>query len=1402
MVITLQKLQIHPIGRLGQTIGLSAIASLGVLLSATTAHAQNITGANDGVGTVVDQTGQTYDITGGSISGDGANLFHSFQDFNLTTVETANFAIDPTIQNILGRIGGGQASIINGVLQITGGSANLYLINPAGVFFGANAVLNLPASLTVTTADGVGFDQGWFPVGGDADYQALVGTPHSFVFSSIEPGSIINQGELTVGTGQHLRLLGGTVVNTGTLTAPAGEITVVAVAGEQWLRLGVEDSLLSFDLLPLDQATALQAAGTETLTPLSLVSLLSNNPLNHATSLNVDADGNIVLGGATLTVAAGTAIASGELNATNAGQIAVLGDQVALIGAALDVSNHHDGGNIRIGGDFQGQGLVPNAEQTYIDANTVLEASARDSGSGGRVIIWADDTTQFYGNILATAGIEAGDGGFVEVSGHENLIFRGDVDLSSPQGEIGTLLLDPRNIRIISGSGGADDTNLPMIPFGLDPNDRFTISEVALESLGGNADIELQATNNIVIQDLADNALEFAGGTGSITFTADADGDGSGTFRLLDPLNDVILTNGRDLTISAGAPNTGLFSIQVGNIDTDGGDINFQATDGNIIARRVTSRGGDIEVEADVGSITTLEITSSGDAGAGNLTLLARDDISIQRVTANSDSAFEGGSVFIESTMGRIIAQVIETSSTGSTAGNVDLLAQGSITTLDIFSSGAVAGGSVSLQSERGAVNAEIIGTFSDGGRSGDVSIIAERDITTQDIRSNGELEGGDITLQSDGGTVNSGVIQSLSEGDAGDIDIVADGDVLTGEINSSGRDRGGDVHIISVQGQILADGFLNSFSEAGTAGSVSLQATGNIGTSEINSEGRFAGGDIQVTSDIGSITVRGLLDSFSPEGDGGSINLFGRGDILAGDISTFGAQRSGSVQITSTNGSITTLDITTSAIFGASGAVTLFANGDISTGDITTSGLVSGDINITSVNGVVDTGELFTTTGVIEVRDIYGPQGIEFRVTQLDGNSDAAIEALSDLEAQRAQEFSDYFGQDLSAAELTPVEVQQILKDIRTQTGNHTAIVYMSSPQSSTRAGGDPQPLEWLIFTADADPVRITMPLVTAADLEATIADFRNNLFTSLRRRSTSYLEPSQQLYDWLIYPLETVLGPEALDTVLFSMDGGLRSLPLAALHDGEQFLVEKYSLGSVPSISLMSSEYKPLAGGNVLAMGASVFKELAPLPAVPAEVEAITNLWPGESFLNESFTRENLLQQRQQTPYEIIHLATHAEFKSGTAENSYIQLWDDKLRLSELSHLGWDNPTVELLVLSACQTAVGDPNAEMGFAGLSVVSGVRSAVASLWSVSDAGTLALMAEFYDQLTQSPVKAEALRQAQLAMLNGEVRIEQNHLARGIGVQALALPPDVAALNGADLSHPYYWSGFTMIGSPW
>ncbi len=279
----------------------------------------------------------------------------------------------------------------------------------------------------------------------------------------------------------------------------------------------------------------------------------------------------------TLSLSGSNVATTGNLTAP-AGRVEVLGTEtVALLeDATIDVSAPAGGGTVLIGGDFQGRGVVPNAKRTYVGDNVTINADALTNGNGGKVIVWADEVTGFYGNISARGGIDSGNGGLVEVSGKEHLIFRGNVNTSAVNGLPGILLLDPTNITIADGRGdeagdgtdsfagnnsGVEGSILTASLSEIEDTAPTTIYESELEGLSGNTNIVLQATNDITLQDLSDDGLELATGAGVIVFSADADRDGVGDFVMEDNVADTIFTNGRDIAISGA-------SLTIGNIDT------------------------------------------------------------------------------------------------------------------------------------------------------------------------------------------------------------------------------------------------------------------------------------------------------------------------------------------------------------------------------------------------------------------------------------------------------------------------------------------------------------------------------------------------------------------------------------------------------------------------------------------------------------------------------------------------------------------------------------------------------------------------------------------------------------------------------------------------------------------
>ena len=395
-------------------------------------------------------------------------------------------------------------------------------------------------------------------------------------------------------------------------------------------------------------------------------------------------------------------------------------------------------------------------------------------------------------------------------------------------------------------------------------------------------------------------------------------------------------------------------------------------------------------------------------------------------------------------------------------------------------------------------------------------------------------------------------------------------------------------------------------------------------------------------------------------------------------------------------------------------------------------------------------------------------------------------------MEQRLEAEYETYFGEDLAEVTQSSDAIAATLARIGNETDTTPAVLWATPREDS---------LNLVLITPNGEPIVRDLNDVSRERLEKTTAQFYRHIS---RPSNNAYMPAARKLYDWLIGTYEDeFLTPAGVDTLLFCFSDGLRGLAVPALHDGERFLVEKYNTARIPAFNLIDLNYTPIEPGNLLAMGASEFAELAPLPAVPIELSNIVwqlrtaggenRSWEDRSLLNQSFTLEyfNTLLGRQS--YDIVHLATHAEFKPGSPDNSYIQLWDQRLTLQEMSNLDWQLPSLELLVLSACETAVGDSNAELGFAGLALRAGVKSAVASLWDVSDAGTLALMSEFYHHIPQSATKAEALRQAQLNLLRGKTE----------AIDISRLPKAFGAVQSADvLSHPFYWAGFSLISSPW
>jgi CHAT domain-containing protein len=300
----------------------------------------------------------------------------------------------------------------------------------------------------------------------------------------------------------------------------------------------------------------------------------------------------------------------------------------------------------------------------------------------------------------------------------------------------------------------------------------------------------------------------------------------------------------------------------------------------------------------------------------------------------------------------------------------------------------------------------------------------------------------------------------------------------------------------------------------------------------------------------------------------------------------------------------------------------------------------------------------------------------------------------------------------------------------------------------------------------------------VTQRKVEETVDKLQEKLLVS--ERLDKYIKETQNsskpIYSWLINPFESQLKQSGIKTLVFVLDGALQNIPMAVLWDGEKYLVEDYAI----ALSREPQLLEPLALSKeklkILAFGLSQSRQgFSPLQNVEQELEEI----PAEvTLLNKKFTSTALQKEINARPFSIVHLATHGQFSSDP-EETFIVTWDKKIKVNELSEVLESRTTslptpIELLVLSACETAAGDNRATLGLAGISVRAGTRSTLATLWSVNDVSTRGFISELYKELIapeSTITKAEAIQKIQKKFLESR-----------------------------DYKHPYHWAPFVLVGN--
>ncbi|NEQ97433.1 MAG: filamentous hemagglutinin N-terminal domain-containing protein, partial [Cyanothece sp. SIO2G6] len=683
----------------------------------------------------------------------------------------------------------------------------------------------------------------------------------------------------------------------------------------------------------------------------------------------------------TLTLSGNTVMNSGSITVPG-GQVEVLGDRVALIDdAVIDVSGESGGGTALVGGNYQGEGPQHNALRTYVGPNATINADAVTSGDGGNVIVWADDITRFYGDISAQGGSVAGDGGFVEVSGLQNLVFQGNVNLNTVDGTIGTLLLDPVNITIANGNGGTDDAQLdPGTPdagdlegqiFADEGPDETTISENKLEGLNGDANVILQASGNITLEDLADDALTFTAGNGTIEFNA------GGTFEMEDvgagdDTPDQIVTNGRNIFISGNSITLGVLDAGNGDIDLTANQINLNAdvtADDQIYNGAVLTDDNNITLTAD-----GIDFVNSV-SGTGILTLqpsVAGRDITIGGTINNTNNVLE-----LTQTDVNALQDGFERITIGRDDGTGRITLAGNLTFND----------PVELRSPNGTNNNNRITT------NGVIQFTApELDIdSSRDIAlDNAVLNIAGTTTLSSGRDID---LNNPNNNFVGDVVINAARDVTLSDVDSVNLGNASFRRNYTVTATDNIS--INGATISGTNANSSISLTSTEGTIEIENNSTVSalaaatGSGIEIVASEGNINIdRSTIETTGSAGDSGNITISaaqgtvsltdttddstqiiargrGTGLLIAGgtSVTTDLSNAASLLSVVPPNNNQETLTIESRRINGSGNNLRIEApNTTISLPDGATNDLIfdslqlssNGDVRITSANGLL----------------------------------------------------------------------------------------------------------------------------------------------------------------------------------------------------------------------------------------------------------------------------------------------------------------------------------------------------------------------------------------------------------------------------------------------------------------
>ncbi len=1269
----------------------------------------------------------------------GANRFHRLSEFD-TRGAIQGVSIDSDgVRNVVLGVTALDGSFINKSVSLSS-PAHLFLLSPGGIQLMPGASFQQIPQLTLSTAAQLRFAGGVFDV---------FNTPSNAIAalgSDPLPGAM------------------------GLLSGELGET-------RPWIRMdGVS--------IDVDEALLVDAPGGRIDVDNSRLSV--SNPAGDAGSLTLTAD--------LVKVGDGT-----ELLATGSG----------------------NGGLVQVGGSWQNSDAsVRQATQTWMQQGSTVDASSTGSGDGGTIVIWSDLNNPSGGTIaqaslLARGGSDGGDGGRIETSGPYLIAMPESLDLSAPRGQGGDWLLDPFNLTIFPDSSGTPGgTNFSAAG---DDSLWTSISDDAGVRVG---DIKSQLTNGSNVRLLTGQGTTNQGG--NIVWQSGADLD----FSSQEFDNAVTTTN---LTLDA----SGYIQLN-SDITTGSGGLTLKAGAGFAEAAEgiTINLSGPLEIGTGDSTIGTSGYQSPAFAatltGDGNLVKNGNG-----RLILSGNNSNWNGTTIVESGSLRVISANALGSSTSSTtvqsAGTLEvsggitiaepiILSKGKLISLDgnntltetlqLIGSSSLKVRQDTLTLDPSSGKAVIVDPGSAAFNSdlkyagaGDLFVMGSLNLqdgqTTKTYGDFRQTGGGTARLQdsffAERAEITDGGVLWMDQHVSFEIELTTffldSGALLRRDVSETVA--GASIELGTGGGGIsVADGFTlvwdSAISGSGNfikegQGSLRFPATANISYS---GETLVKAGNLDVFSTSPANATCSGTGSSNRCGDADSSSDSSKSDArnavllsAVADVPVFSPDLQN--QLTSEIGADTGL--------GGSSSTQSLSNTSFLVVDLADSADV--DVAVSTANTSVAAGSTQTIS-------------VEQAADQLDSSDQAAA-------SRTAQALGlDQVDQDFLPPTPTVEELQTLLEKVETSRFAPSPAVlqvrFTAIPQSQRGTHDHDAFLDLTLISAKSS--------VQARRVEVNRNSFSGLLkvlYRQLSRQETLVVNdpasPTRQLHALLVAPLEEILEAQGIETLLIAADQGLQAVPFAALSDGSDYFGNRYAFALTPSLALTPLVPAESLPQNQLAMGASTFDGLAPLPLVPQELERIESSSAADLYLNQAFTPEAFLERSADQRYSRVHVATHADFRPGGPAESVLHTGNGPMSMAQFADLRRqrrDQP-LDLVVLSACRTLLGDADSELGFAGLALQAGARSAIGTLWYVDDVVTSAFFVQFYRLLDQGLSKAQALQATRQMFSSGMIRLEGDVVIGSDGQPLLnELNPSQRRRIEEGVQNPFFWAGIELIGSPW